>query len=159
MKGYTVTIQGEQSMLAAIRRAGARIDDMTPLMRQVSQVLKFATEESFAGEKHASTGASWPRLAPSTVRSFVTKKRRRGTGPILQVTGRLAASVTTTSGKREAVIGSNVVYAAIHQFGGRAGRGLRTQIPARPYIGLTPTDAGEIETAALRFIEAALAQR
>lgn len=30
-------------------------------------------------------------------------------------------------------IGSNVVYAAIHEFGGMAGRGRKVKIPARPY--------------------------
>ena len=32
------------------------------------------------------------------------------------------------------VIGSDVVYAAIHEFGGMAGRGRRVKIPARPYL-------------------------
>jgi len=30
--------------------------------------------------------------------------------------------------------GSNVVYAAIHEFGGKAGRNLASNIPARPYF-------------------------
>ena len=31
-------------------------------------------------------------------------------------------------------VGPNVVYAAIHEFGGWAGRGRKTYIPARPYV-------------------------
>lgn len=32
------------------------------------------------------------------------------------------------------VVGAAVIYARVHQFGGRAGRGLSAVIPARPYI-------------------------
>ena len=35
-------------------------------------------------------------------------------------------------------VGSNKVYAAIHHFGGQAGRGKRINLPARPVMGLTP---------------------
>ena len=35
------------------------------------------------------------------------------------------------------MIGSNKEYAAIHQFGGMAGRGRKVEIPARPYLPLT----------------------
>lgn len=152
MIGYKVTISGDEAVQKALTAVAARVQDMTPLMRQVAQVLKFASEEAFEGEKNASTGASWTRLAPATVRSYVTKTKRRGEHPILQVTGRLAASLTTMVGKAFALIGTNVVYAAIHQFGGFAGRNLRTQIPARPYIGLTTTDMSDIEKAAVAFL-------
>ena len=43
-----------------------------------------------------------------------------------------------------AVIGSNFDYAAIHQLGGQAGKGLKTEIPARPYLQLTDDDFAEI---------------
>jgi phage gpG-like protein len=35
-------------------------------------------------------------------------------------------------------IGSNKVYAAIHHFGGKTGRGLRVTLPPRPVMGMTP---------------------
>ena len=43
-----------------------------------------------------------------------------------------------------AVIGSNLDYAAIHQLGGQAGKGHKTEIPARPYLQLTDDDFAEI---------------
>ncbi|OPD94222.1 phage virion morphogenesis protein, partial [Pseudomonas aeruginosa] len=58
----------------------------------------------------------------------------RGPHPILQVTNALARSVTTWADRNEAGIGSNLVYAAIHQFGGDAGRGHQVEIPARRYL-------------------------
>lgn len=41
-------------------------------------------------------------------------------------------------------VGTNLVYAAIHQFGGQAGRGRRTTIPARPFLGLSRDDEAEL---------------
>ena len=40
-------------------------------------------------------------------------------------------------------IGPNVVYAAIHEFGGRTGRGGATVIPARPYVRPAWEKAGD----------------
>jgi phage gpG-like protein len=34
------------------------------------------------------------------------------------------------------IFGSNMVYARIHQQGGQAGRGKKSFIPARPYMGV-----------------------
>ncbi len=53
--------------------------------------------------------------------------------PLLD-TGRLRNSVTFRSGADFAEIGTNVAYGAIHQFGGKAGRGRRTTIPARTFL-------------------------
>jgi len=36
-------------------------------------------------------------------------------------------------------VGSNKVYAAIHHFGGKTGRGLRVTLPPRPVLGMTPS--------------------
>ncbi|MFZ5537436.1 MAG: phage virion morphogenesis protein [Pseudomonadota bacterium] len=40
------------------------------------------------------------------------------------------------------MVGSNKRYAAIHQFGGQAGRKRRATLPARPYLGPFPACAG-----------------
>lgn len=51
-------------------------------------------------------------------------------------TGNLRRSITRTTlddGLTQA-IGTNLVYARIQEFGGMAGRGLRSKIPAQPYL-------------------------
>lgn len=40
--------------------------------------------------------------------------------------------------------GSNMIYAAIHQFGGNAGRNLAVEIDARPILGINADDELEI---------------
>ena len=42
--------------------------------------------------------------------------------------------ITIQYNNESAIIGSNKVYAAIHQLGGQAGKNKKVTIPARPYL-------------------------
>jgi phage virion morphogenesis protein len=55
-------------------------------------------------------------------------------GQPLVDTGRLRDSITYRASNDGVEVGTNVVYAAIHQFGGMAGRKQAAHIPARPYM-------------------------
>ncbi len=46
-------------------------------------------------------------------------------------------SVSTNHDDRQAAVGTNVGYGAIHQFGGKTGRHESVELPARPYLPLT----------------------
>ena len=48
--------------------------------------------------------------------------------------------------------GSREKYAAIHQFGGPAGRGKKVNIPARPYLKLGDDDLDEIRDAIWKYL-------
>ncbi|WP_420996232.1 phage virion morphogenesis protein [Cupriavidus sp. 30B13] len=82
-----------------------------PLMRRLAAVMADAVEENFAQEGRP----QWLGLAPRTL------KRRAG-GKILQNSGRLAASIVSQVESDSAAVGTNVKYAAIHQFGGEITR-------------------------------------
>ena len=71
-------------------------------------------------------------------------KKRKWPGQILQVEGKLAASINTYYDNNSAVIGSNLEYAAIHQLGGQAGKNKSVEISARPYLFLTEDDYSEV---------------
>lgn len=59
----------------------------------------------------------------------------------LNDTGRLRSSITTRASADEAAVGTNVVYARIHQYGGKTGRrGARFIMKARPYLGFNAED-------------------
>lgn len=66
------------------------------------------------------------------------KKSFGRSGNLKVRTGLLRRSITTKVKESgdivEGIIGNNVTYAAIHEFGGMAGRGLKTKIPARPFL-------------------------
>lgn len=49
-------------------------------------------------------------------------------------TGNLRRSIRSEQSKTDVTTGTNLVYAAIHEFGGNTGRGHRVRIQARPYL-------------------------
>lgn len=61
--------------------------------------------------------------------------------------------ITIQYNNESAVIGSNKVYAAIHQLGGQAGKNKKTTIPARPYLKLTDDNLEEILEQTKRYLE------
>jgi len=87
------------------------LNDSRPMMAGIAATLAAQTELAFQDQ-----GPGWEKLKPATVRA--RERMGRGPEPILQVTNALARSITTRSGPGFARIGSNVPYAAIHQFGG-----------------------------------------
>lgn len=66
-------------------------------------------------------------------------------GKPLVNTGILRSSITHRILNGNTVeVGTNVVYAAIHNYGGRAGRGKKVKIPKREFMGISDTNEIEI---------------
>lgn len=61
-------------------------------------------------------------------------------GKPLNDTGALRNSFSTFSDNDTALVGTNLVYAAIHNFGGMAGRGRKVRIPQREFLVLSNDD-------------------
>ena len=61
--------------------------------------------------------------------------------------------ITIQYNNESAIIGSNKVYAAIHQLGGQAGKNKKVEIPARPYLKLTEDDFDEILQETVKFLQ------
>jgi len=117
---------------AMLTRLQKLTGNLSPLMVSIKQELLTQTEANFAAQGRP----AWPALAASTIAQ--REKRKKWPGPMLQVSGTLARSLVTASDATSATIGvgSEVRYAAIHQFSGKAGRGRKVNIPARPYLPL-----------------------
>lgn len=115
-----------------------KLDDLSEPMNDIAAILESATEGAFEAEADPVTGQAWQSLSDAYLKA---NPKRQG-GKILQASaGGLAASITADSGDFWASIGSNKIYAAIHQFGGTddmpAGP---AGIPARPYLGVSRKD-------------------
>lgn len=115
-----------------------RSENLRPLMKNIAGIMADSTEENFKEEGRP----KWNDLSEKT--KTARKKTGHYPGQILQVSGQLALSVTTQYDDSSAVIGSNKVYAAIHQLGGQAGKSKKTTIPARPFLRLTENDYHDI---------------
>ncbi len=63
--------------------------------------------------------------------------------PLLD-TGTLRQSITQQSDNDTALVFTNLKYAAIHHFGGKAGRSRKANIPARPFMQLTGQDKQDL---------------
>ncbi|GAB6191145.1 phage virion morphogenesis protein [Desulfocastanea catecholica] len=132
----SVLIDDDQ-VYGALDQMAALLDKPRAVMREITGVLADAAEDQFAAEGKP----QWQALAPATI----ARRTRQKTWPgrILQVSGGLAASITTQATDSSAAIGSNKVYAAIQQLGGKAGRGKKVTIPARPYLVFGSGEAEE----------------
>ena len=122
----------------ALLEIAQKTSNLRPLMKNIAGIMADSTEENFKEEGRP----KWKDLSEKT--KTVRKKTGHYPGQILQVSGQLALSVTTQYDDTSAIIGSNKVYAAIHQLGGQAGKNKKTTIPARPYLKLTDDDFDEI---------------
>ncbi|TVL34503.1 phage virion morphogenesis protein [Shewanella xiamenensis] len=115
-----------------------KLDDLSEPMNDIAAVLESATEGALEAEADPVTGQAWQSLSDAYLKA---NPKRQG-GKLLQASaGGLAASVTADSGDFWAAIGSNKIYAAIHQFGGTddmpAGP---AGIPERRYLGVSHED-------------------
>jgi phage virion morphogenesis protein len=113
--------------LAALQR---RLANPKKLMSSISVELLSLTDEAFEKEGDED---KWESLAASTIKQ--REKKGHWPGKMLQISAAgLLASVQPFSSNTEAGLSSFKPYAAIHQFGGKAGRGHKVTIPARPYM-------------------------
>ena len=127
----------------------ARTDDLSDAMAGVAAVLESAVEGAFADEADPETGTAWDALSAVTL----GLRPHRAGGQLLQDSGRLAASITSDSGADFAQVGTNAIYAGTMQFGaargafGKSSRGTPLpwgDIPARPFMGISPDDESDI---------------
>lgn len=82
--------------------------------RELGQEYQLLVQQGFEAEQ-SPAGRPWQALAPATA------KKRGSAHPILRVSGRLARAHLRADATG-AVVGSNLAYAAIHQYGGEIKR-------------------------------------
>ena len=155
--------------LAGLDRAIATLADPRPLLDEIGGRLETSTRLRFETGR-SPDGAAWPASA----------RAKRQSGQTLVDTGRLRdsiAHVVRGSGpSAELLVGTDVAYAAIHQFGGRTPpRTIRPKrkkalwwpgaphpvasvdhpgstIPARPWLGLSDGDRARIARIVARHL-------
>lgn len=150
MADFEIKIE-EAQVLAALKRLRAFGIDPTPAMQDIATLGESSTRLRFRTE----TGPDGRKWKPSL------RVQLRG-GKTLTKDGHLSGSVSSNHGRNFAEWGVNRIYAAIHQFGGYAGRAAgkagpirRAFIPARPYLGVSDSDAQGMLDIIQRRIEGA----
>ena len=98
-----------------LKELAEKTGNLRPIMRKISATMQTAVEENFATQGKR-LGKEWKDL--STSRKKQRAKIGKWPGQILQVSqGGLASSISSNYTDNEATVGTNKVYAAIHQFG------------------------------------------
>ena len=122
-----IEINNAQEIASALERLAQATAHRTPLMRSIAGTMESAVLQNF----DVGGRPKWLGL-----------KYRQGT-PLVD-TENLMGSITSDYSNDMATVGTDEPYAAIHQFGGKAGRGRKVEIPARPFLALTPQDKADI---------------
>lgn len=119
-RAVTIEDSGLADALTGLIAAGT---DMTPAMEQIGAALETTTQFRFL-HGTAPGGNPWTPSRRAIAESGLT----------LVDSGALRDSITYAAGAREVEIGSNLIYARIHQLGGEAGRNKAVSLPSRPYL-------------------------
>ena len=136
------------------------INDPSPLLAELGEYGLRSTRARFKTQT-APDGTAWAALQP-----WYQKEKRRNKNRTLTLDGYLRSRLTWQfAGDRTVEIGSNLPYAAVHQFGAtikpRAAKVLMFRghvaksvtIPARPYLGLSDEDRSEIVGRTLEWLQ------
>lgn len=141
MAGARIRVDGDfEPVNRYLLQLEQRLDNMTPMMTEIGDYMVSTTQGRM------SRGVQ-PDGSPQ-------KPVKRGGTPLVDQ-GILRGSITREPSHDQVVVGTNVIYSAIHQFGGKTGRGHSVYIDARPYLGIAIEDELEINDIVRDFLEAA----
>jgi phage virion morphogenesis protein len=116
MSGFSVTVD-DASFKGALNDLSGRLKSLREPMASIGQAIVTASDLSFRAQKDP-WGVAWAKLRASTLRQRRKGKRKGRSDQILRDTGRLQNSISYRANRDSVTVGTNVVYAAIHQFGG-----------------------------------------
>ncbi len=113
-----VEVRSEQAILA-LNLYGLSFSQKLDLMQILGNFMMASIRKTFREE--GSPAGSWPRLSPYTI---IRDPKKYGPGHKLLIdSGRLLNSITFATFQDSVVIGTNLVYAAVHQYGSADRRG------------------------------------
>ncbi|NBI12592.1 phage virion morphogenesis protein [[Haemophilus] felis] len=126
----------------------SEIEINTESLKQINKTLEQIAQKS-------ADNTELMRNIAGTLESVVLTNFEQGGRPVwaglkhregkpLVDTENLMSSIISQYDKQSAEVGTNLEYAPVHQFGGKAGRGRKVTIPARPFLQLTAEDEEEI---------------
>lgn len=143
----------DRALSADLRDRMRRLENKAPLLKSIGEEMLPRINKRFK-EERGPDGKGWARLSPRTIEA---RLKRYGNSPltVLRMRGHLAGSINYQVQGSSLKIGTGdevSAYAGIHQFGGKAGRGKKVTITARPYLGFADDDMDVIEDEAAAFL-------
>lgn len=142
----------EDTFSPLLDRLAAHLSDMTPVMQDLGELLVQQTKDRFPTGT-APDGTAWAAKSTATLATYRRRKDRADPRPLFGPSGRLSSEIFHQANAGSVEWGSNLIYAAVMQFGaekgafGAASNGASIpwgSIPARPYIGLSEEDTAAV---------------
>lgn len=149
MTNITVTVQDAQ-VRTAIKTLSDRVQNMQPVLQGIGEGIverakhRFDTSTGPDGARwKPNSAATLDMLAARLGKSYRTKSgdlnkkgvsRIAGKKPLIGESGDLRRQIVALATRNSVTVISSPAYAAIQQFGGKAGRGKKVNIPARPFL-------------------------
>lgn len=134
MSGISIEVD-TAPVRSMLEQLAAKMTDMTPVMKTIGEIVVHQVDHAFESGT-APGGARWKE----------SERVRKHGGQTLIDSARMRNSITNHPSAMQVVVGTNVEYAAIHQFGGQIrpkkkkalsfGGMLRSSVtmPARPFL-------------------------
>jgi len=145
-----------KTILTALNKLIKKAENKTDVMEIIAGKMKDAVEQNFEEQGRP----KWKHLSLVTIINRWKKSGKQAKTAselfnveILKDTGSLKSSITKKVTENEAIVGTNKPYAAIHQFGGKAGRNKKVKIPKRSFLKLTPDDKQSILEAVKNYFK------
>ncbi len=120
--------------------------DTSDLMSSIGVEIESQTRRRLEEEKTAPDGSAWEELSES----YKAYKEKKSSGGTLEFDGDLIDSITSEASAEHVEVGSNLIYAAIQQFGGEE---VGMDIPARPYLGLSDENMDDLAALVNDFVD------
>jgi len=150
----------------------ALLDDLTPVMNDIGQFLVMSTQDRMA-EGKSPDGTPFAPRSPVTLAAYERRKQKPGAHP-LWLTGTMRRGIHHAYDRDSVSVGSGAIQAAVMQFGaaqGAFGAWMGKDklgrdhfhhlpwgtIPARPFLGVSPSDEDGIMGIVTEALEVLLA--
>lgn len=124
---------------AQAKLARLSTSDLDALTYAIGSLIEDQTKRRINSEKTAPDGTPWAPWSEAYAEGL--KDMGKTARSLLVAENHLLTSIQNYTTGETARVGTNLIYGAIHQFGGEA---VGIPIPARPYLGLSDENAREI---------------
>ena len=153
MTAVTVTVD-DTEVRAALAALAQRAGNPRPFLLAIGEDIMERAKRRFETSTDPA-GRRWQPNARATIEAFVAGRggfgkrgiNKKGQGlamgkkPLIGETRSLSRQFHVAASGSAVTVGNSMAYAAIHQFGGKAGRGRKVTIPARPFLPVTASGA------------------
>jgi phage virion morphogenesis protein len=152
MTAFTITIQ-DQAVQSALKALADRAVNLQPVMKEISERMLEDASKRF-GTGTGPDGVKWKENSIATLQALSDRlgkgyRKKNGTlnseghkwladKKVLVDTEALMGAFKNAFDDNSLTITNTKEYAAIHQYGGKAGRGHKTTITARPFLPVKP---------------------